>query len=271
MRSARGPSSSRRHTGSEARARISSTIPAVRSLATTFWAAPPVRFGGGSRARSSRCEAADRSNNWVSVNFTGSSIRLATAIAAVTTEAPHWRQSRQGRIQPQGQAASSSRATLPLCCHRKASPFWIILLLVSGRPDHQIILMQQSNQQGAGGVTSSAGAALFGRHVAEAFEDLDRVPLAQAIDRASDGRGVDAGSGVVEPVEKPDADAKCFGDQIQPVCRHAVGAVLVFLHLLEGDGTDLPGEIALTEAESCMRRSLMRLPMSMSSPAARAS
>src|SRR6266478_1878978 len=27
------------------------------------------------------------------------------------------------------------------------------------------------------------------------------------------------------------------------------GAVLVFLHLLEGDGTDLPGEIALTEAE----------------------
>ena len=51
------------------------------------------------------------------------------------------------------------------------------------------------------------------------------------------------------PVEKPDADAKCFGDRIQPACRHAVGAVLVFLHLLEGDGTDLPGEIALTEAE----------------------
>src|SRR5712692_9081140 len=38
------------------------------------------------------------------------------------------------------------------------------------------------------------------------------------------------------PVEKPDADAKCFGDQIQPACRHAVGAVLVFLHLLEGAG-----------------------------------
>jgi hypothetical protein len=58
-------------------------------------------------------------------------------------------------------------------------------------------------------------------------------------DRARDGRGVDAGSGVVEPVEKPDPDAKCFGDQIQPACRHAVGAVLIFLHLLEGDGTDL--------------------------------
>ncbi len=122
----------------------------------------------------------------MSVNFTGSSIRLATTIAAVTTEAPHWRRSRRGRIQPQGQAASSSRATLPLCYHRKASPFWIILLLVSGRPDHRIILMPQSNQlirrlAGAGGLTSSAGAALFGRHVAEAFEDLDRVPLAQAI------------------------------------------------------------------------------------------
>src|SRR5260221_1053347 len=75
----------------------------------------------------------------------------------------------------------------------------------------------------------------------------DRSP--KQSDRARDGRGVDAGSGVVEPVEKPDADAKCFGDQIQPACRHAVGAVLVFLHLLEGDGTDLPGEIALTEAE----------------------
>src|SRR6267378_638136 len=81
MRSARGPSSSRRHTGIEPRARISSTSPSVRSLATTLPAAPPVSFGEGSRARSSRCEAADRSNNWVSVNFTGSSIRLATTIA----------------------------------------------------------------------------------------------------------------------------------------------------------------------------------------------
>src|SRR5712671_1845928 len=100
MRSARGPSSSRRHTGSEPRARTSSTSPSVRSLATTLPAAPPVSFGEGSRARSSRCEAADRSNNWVSVNFTGSSIRLATTIAAATTEAPHWRRSRRGRIQP---------------------------------------------------------------------------------------------------------------------------------------------------------------------------
>src|SRR6266481_2441866 len=208
MRSARGPSSSRRHTGIEPRARTSSTSPSVRSLATTLPAAPPVSFGEGSRARSSRCEAADRSNNWVSVNFTGSSIRLATTIAAVTTEAPQWQCSRQGRIQPQGQAASSRRATLPVCFHRIASPFWIILLLVSGRPDHRIIRMPH------------ATAAVL-------------MPAAASS----------------TPVEKPDADAKCFGDQIQPACPHAVGAVLVFLHLLEGDGTDLPGEIASTEAE----------------------
>src|SRR5260370_4033704 len=50
-------------------------------------------------------------------------------------------------------------------------------------------------------------------------------------DRARDGRVVDAGSGVVEPVEKP--DAKCFGDQIRTAFRHAVRAVLVFLHLLQ--------------------------------------
>src|SRR5258707_9410667 len=117
----------------------------------------------------------------------GSAVRLATPIAAGITEAPHWRRSRRGGIQPQGQAATSSRATLPLCCHRKASPFWIILLLVSGRPrssNNPDAAEQSANtapSRAPGGVTSSAGAALFGRHVAEAFEDLDRVPLAQAI------------------------------------------------------------------------------------------
>src|SRR5712672_875569 len=45
MRSARGPSSSRRHTGIEPRARTSSTSPSVRSLATTLPAAPRVSFG----------------------------------------------------------------------------------------------------------------------------------------------------------------------------------------------------------------------------------
>jgi hypothetical protein len=40
------------------------------------------------------------------------------------------------QFRERGHAASSSRATLPLCSHRNASPFWIILLLVSGRADH---------------------------------------------------------------------------------------------------------------------------------------
>ena len=44
-----------------------------------------------------------------SVNFTGSSIRLETTIAAVTTEAPHWRRSRRGRIQPDFSTRSRPR------------------------------------------------------------------------------------------------------------------------------------------------------------------
>src|SRR5260221_10396742 len=47
MRSAGGPSSSRRHAGIEPRARTSSTSPSVRSLATTLPAAPPVSFRRG--------------------------------------------------------------------------------------------------------------------------------------------------------------------------------------------------------------------------------
>src|SRR6266849_4697465 len=113
MRSARGPSSSRRHTGIEPRARTSSTSPSVRSLATTLPAVPPVSFGGGSRAPSSRRDAADRSNNWVSVNFTESSIRLATAFCAVTTEAPHWTG-----------GAGSNRTSVPGRGHDTTALFW---------------------------------------------------------------------------------------------------------------------------------------------------
>jgi hypothetical protein len=43
-------------------------------------------------------------------------------------------------IPERGHATSSSRATLPLCSHRNASPFWIIFLLVSRRMDHGMIL-----------------------------------------------------------------------------------------------------------------------------------
>ncbi len=73
----------------------------------------------------------------------GISIRLATASCAVTTEAPHWRHSRRGRI-PGGPAALNEAATVTLCWQQKASHFWIMLLLVSGTADHGRIL-QGSN------------------------------------------------------------------------------------------------------------------------------
>jgi hypothetical protein len=61
MRSAIGPlSASRRQTGSAPPARTSSSRPARISLSTTFWAASPLRFAGGSTPRSSRCEAAQK-------------------------------------------------------------------------------------------------------------------------------------------------------------------------------------------------------------------
>jgi len=88
----------RRQTGSAPRAGISSTGPSLRSLPTTLWAAPPFRLGASSMAQSSRCEAADRSTSWVSVSFIGISVRLKTASRAVTTEAPHGRESRRGTI-----------------------------------------------------------------------------------------------------------------------------------------------------------------------------
>src|SRR5712692_5056608 len=113
----RSPSGAR-HEGDDLRSR-------VWSLATTLPAAPPVSFGEGSRARSSRCEAADRSNNWVSVNFTGSSIRLATTIAAVTTEAGD----EAGGAGSNRTSVPGRGHTLPLCLGRNASPFSIILLL----------------------------------------------------------------------------------------------------------------------------------------------
>jgi hypothetical protein len=96
IRRERGPSSSRHQTGSEPRDWISSIRPSLRSLATTLPAAPPVSFDGRSRARSSRCDAADSSTTWVSVSFTGSSIRLVTATAAVITEAPQRRETGGG-------------------------------------------------------------------------------------------------------------------------------------------------------------------------------
>ena len=60
---------------------------------------------------------------------------MATASRAVTTEAPHWRLSRRGRIQG-GPTALNHAATVTLCSPGKASHFWGILLLVCGTAEH---------------------------------------------------------------------------------------------------------------------------------------
>jgi hypothetical protein len=63
----------------------------------------------------------------------GISFGCAATILA-TTEAPPQRRSRQGRIPKR--ASAPKLDTVPLCPHEKASPFWIILLLVEGDPEH---------------------------------------------------------------------------------------------------------------------------------------
>jgi hypothetical protein len=45
------------------------------------------------------------------VSFIGISVQLATASRAVTTEAPHWREGRRGKIPKRGFAAPSSPIT----------------------------------------------------------------------------------------------------------------------------------------------------------------
>jgi hypothetical protein len=57
----------------------------------------------------------------------GISFGFAATIAA-TTEAPPRLSSRQGRIPKRSQRPELG--TVPLCLREKASPFWIILLLV---------------------------------------------------------------------------------------------------------------------------------------------
>ena len=61
----------------------------------------------------------------------GISFGCAATIAA-TTEAPPQRTSRRGRNPKRSQA--SELDTVPLCVREKASPFWVILLLVSRDP-----------------------------------------------------------------------------------------------------------------------------------------
>jgi hypothetical protein len=63
----------------------------------------------------------------------GISFGCAATIAA-TAEAPPQRRSRWGRIPKRSQRPEL--ATVPLCLCEEASPFWIILLLVEGDPEH---------------------------------------------------------------------------------------------------------------------------------------
>ena len=63
----------------------------------------------------------------------GISFGCAATIAA-TTEAPPQRRSRRGRIPKRSQRPELD--TVPLCLCEEASPFWIILLLVEGDPEH---------------------------------------------------------------------------------------------------------------------------------------
>ena len=157
MHSASGPRSSlRRQAGSMLPAGTSSTNPSFRSLPIAFLARLPFGFPARSIAPSSRCAAADSSTSWVSVSLfadmIGISIRLGTASCAVTTEAPHWRHSRRGRIRG-GPTALNHAATVTLCSHRKASHFWRMLLLVSGPADHGMILHQARPYPASGGRT----------------------------------------------------------------------------------------------------------------------
>jgi hypothetical protein len=62
------------------------------------------------------------------VSFIGVSLRLPTASRAVTTEAPHWPNSRRGRS-PSHPEGRSEAATVTLFWRTKSSPFWIIFLL----------------------------------------------------------------------------------------------------------------------------------------------
>jgi hypothetical protein len=143
MRSATAPwSSSRRQTGNVPPAATSSTKPSFRSLVTALLATARFGFPVRSTAPSSRCAAADSSTSWLSVSFFGDmigiSVRLTTASRAVTTEAPHWRSSRRGRI-PGGSLALRHAATVTLCWRRKASHFWGMLLLLSRTAEHGMI------------------------------------------------------------------------------------------------------------------------------------
>src|ERR1700730_7034031 len=57
-----------------------------------------------------------------SVTLLGSFVRFGAASSAVTTEAPHWRESRRGRI-PEEPLALYEAGTVTLCSQPKSSPY----------------------------------------------------------------------------------------------------------------------------------------------------
>src|SRR6202035_3224756 len=61
------------------------------------------------------------------MTLSGSSIRCAAASRAVTTEAPHKRESRRGRI-PKEPLTLYEGGPVTLCSQPKSSPFWINLV-----------------------------------------------------------------------------------------------------------------------------------------------
>src|SRR5882672_10116113 len=130
MRSARGPSSSRRHTGIEPRARTSSTSPSVRSFATTLPAAPPVQFRRGFKGTVVALRGRGQEQQLGVGQFHG----ILHSVGNNDCPRPH--RSPALATKPAGQDPTGLQypveaTTLPLCLGRNASPFSIILLLVS--------------------------------------------------------------------------------------------------------------------------------------------
>ena len=127
------------------------------SLSTAFRAASPLIFAGSSTPRSSRCEAADRMTSCVSVSLTsGSSVGLRRRRC-------RHHHSPALAMQPAGQDPEArlvpGTVTLPLRSRTNASPFWIMLLRVSGRRDHGMIRIRREFTPSAGDTPRAIGCS----------------------------------------------------------------------------------------------------------------
>jgi hypothetical protein len=110
MRSARGRlSASRRQTGSDPVAQTSSIRPSVRSLRTSFCAAPPFRLGASSMPPVLPLRGGRKQHELGIGELHRDPPSACDGTNAVTTEAPHGRECRRGRIpdQPSGAGAAT--------------------------------------------------------------------------------------------------------------------------------------------------------------------